>query len=84
MAVAVACAKFVTELVRVRQRFSFRPGTQENAIVCFVAIEIVKLAHAIARDLERKEVRAGRRMTFGTGVALSFFFLLVGAGLLLR
>jgi hypothetical protein len=51
--------------------------------VCFVAVEVVKFVHAIARVLKTK---AGRRPTFGTGVAISlpFFFSLEGAGRLLR
>jgi hypothetical protein len=43
----------------------------------------VKLAHAIGRVLESLKSRAGRRATFGTGVAVPFVFPLVGAGLLL-
>jgi hypothetical protein len=34
----------------------FRPGTWENALVCFVAVEVEKFAHAIAWVLKRKEV----------------------------
>jgi hypothetical protein len=44
--------------------------------VCFIAVEVVEFAHAIARVLKRKENRARRRATFGIGIAtlLSFFF----------
>jgi hypothetical protein len=53
--------------------------------VGFVAVEVVEFAHAISRDLKRKEIGAVRRATLGTGVPflLSFFFLPVGARLLL-
>jgi hypothetical protein len=40
--------------------------------VCFVAVEVVKFARAIARVLKRIEIGAGRRATFETGVAISF------------
>ncbi len=42
----------------------------------FIAVKVVKLAHAIAPVLKGKEVRARRRMTFGTGVAIPFVVLL--------
>ncbi len=38
--------------------------------MCFVAIKIVKLTHAIAWILEREKIRAGGRTTFETGVAV--------------
>jgi hypothetical protein len=38
--------------------------------VSFVAVEVVEFAHAIAKALERKEIGAGRRVTFGTGIAI--------------
>ncbi len=38
--------------------------------MCFVAIKVVKLSHAIARILERDKIRAGGRTTFGTGFAV--------------
>ncbi len=38
-----------------------------------VAVEVVKLSHAIARVLKGEEVRAGRRTTFGTGIAVPIF-----------
>ncbi len=44
--------------------------------MCFVAVKVVKLTHAIARILEREKIRAGRRTTFGTGVAVPSVVLL--------
>ncbi len=41
-----------------------------------MGIVVVKLTHFIARVVKRKEVRAGRRATFGTGVAAPFVTLL--------
>ncbi len=38
--------------------------------MCFVAVKVVKLIHAITRILEREKIRAGGRTTFGTGVAI--------------
>ncbi len=38
--------------------------------MCFVAIKVVKLIHAIAWILEREKIRAGGRTTFGTCVAI--------------
>jgi hypothetical protein len=40
--------------------------------VSLMGIVIVKLTHAIARDLEGIEVWAGRRVTFGAGVTALF------------
>ncbi len=76
MAVAVACAEFAAEPVRVWWCFSFLTRNTENALVCFIAVEIVNLAHTIAQVLKRKEVGAGRRATFGMGVAVPFVVLL--------
>ncbi len=44
--------------------------------MCFVVIEVVKFAHAIARVLKRKEIGAGRRVTFGMGIAIPSIILL--------
>ncbi len=44
--------------------------------MCFVAVKVVKLTHAIAQVLKREKIRAGRRTTFGTGVAVPFVILL--------
>ncbi len=54
--------------------------------MCFVAVEVVDFAHAIARVVKRKEIGAGKSATFGTALPffLSLFFPPVGAGLLLR
>ncbi len=41
-----------------------------------MGIVIVKLTHTIARVVKRVEVRAGRRATFGTGIAPPFVTLL--------
>jgi hypothetical protein len=58
----------------------------ENALVCFVAVKVVKLTHAIARILEREKIRAGGGQLLERVLLflLLFFFLLAGAGLLLR
>jgi hypothetical protein len=39
-------------------------------------VEVVELTHTIARVVKRIEVGAGRRVTFGTGVAAPFVTLL--------
>ncbi len=39
-------------------------------LVCFVAVKVVKLTHAIAWILEREKIRAGGRTTFETCVAV--------------
>ncbi len=39
--------------------------------MCFVAIKVVKLTHAIARILEREKIRARGQTTFGAGIAVS-------------
>ncbi len=44
--------------------------------MCFGAVKVMKLTHAIARVLKREKIRAGRRMTFGTFVAIPFVILL--------
>jgi hypothetical protein len=50
LAVAVSCAGFAAELVKVWWHFSFpkKPGTRENALVGFVAVKVVVFAHAIS------------------------------------
>ncbi len=73
---AVAYAEFAAEAVRDWRLFSFPTRNRKNALLCFVAVKVVKLAHAIARVLKGKEVRAGRRTTFGMGVAIPFVVLL--------
>jgi hypothetical protein len=45
--------------------------------VCFVAVKVVKPTHAIARVLKREKIRARRRTTFGTGVAIPSVVLLL-------
>jgi hypothetical protein len=47
--------------------------------VCFVAVEVVELVQAIARVLKRKEIGAGRRVTFGTGIAIPSVVVLPGS-----
>jgi hypothetical protein len=44
--------------------------------VCFVAVKVVKLTHAIAQVLKREKIRARMRTTFRTGVAVPFVILL--------
>ncbi len=68
MAVAAACAGIAAKLVKFGGASVFRPGTRENALVGFVAVEVVEFAHAIARVFEGNEIGARRRMTFGTGI----------------
>jgi hypothetical protein len=41
-----------------------------------VGIVVVKLTHTIARVVKRIEIWAGRRGTFGTGIAAPFVTLL--------
>jgi hypothetical protein len=48
--------------------------------VCSVGVIVVKLAHAIGRVLESVKSRAGRRVTFGTGVAVPFVGRLPASG----
>ncbi len=45
-----------------------------------MGVVVVKLTHAIARVVKRIEVWAGRRATFGTGVAAPFVTLLPNWG----
>jgi hypothetical protein len=59
MAVTVTCAGFAPESVKVRQCFSF-PGTRENVLVGFVAVEWV-FAHAIARVVKEKRIDRSRK-----------------------
>ena len=40
--------------------------------MCPIGVIIVEFAHAIGRVLESVKSRAGRRATFGTGVAVPF------------
>jgi hypothetical protein len=59
MAVSVACVDSAAEPVRVQRRFSFpnrSRGKKQNALACLVAVEVVKLTHAIARVMERKNI----------------------------
>ncbi len=41
-----------------------------------MGVVVMKFTHAIARVVKRIEVRAGRRATFGTGIATPFVTLL--------
>ncbi len=50
----------------------FRLSKGWSTPVSLMGIVIVKLTHAIARDLEGIEVWAGRRVTFGAGVTALF------------
>jgi hypothetical protein len=47
----------------------------ENALVCLLAIKVVKLTNAIAWVLKREIIRAGRT-TFGTGISIPSVVLL--------
>jgi hypothetical protein len=44
--------------------------------VCFVAVKVMKLTHALFRVLKREKIGAGRRTTFGMGIAIPFVVLL--------
>ncbi len=48
--------------------------------MCSVGVIVVKLAHAIGRVLESVKSGAGRRTTFGTGVAVPFVVRLPASG----
>ncbi len=48
--------------------------------MCSVGVIVVKLAHAIGRVLESVKSRAGRRVTFGTDVAVPFVGRLPASG----
>ncbi len=48
--------------------------------MCSIRIIIMKLAHAIGRILKRVKGRVGRRVTFGTGVAVPFVARLPASG----
>ncbi len=66
MAVAMACVESAAE------HYSFLNRSRGNALVCFVVVKVVKFTYAIAWVLKRDKIRAGRRTTFGTGVAVPF------------
>jgi hypothetical protein len=85
MAVAVAYAEFAAEVVRDWRLFSFPTRNRKNALLCFNAVKVVKLAHAIVRVLKGKksEQEGGRLLVWALPFHLLFFFPLVGGGLLL-
>jgi hypothetical protein len=48
----------------------FRIQAGKNALVCFVAVKVMKLTHAIVWILDRENIIVGGRTTFGTGVVV--------------
>ncbi len=73
IAVAVACMGMAAEPRRWFGGYLvFRPSTGRSAPVSHVGVIVVKFTYTIARVLKRIEIRAGRRPTFRTGVAILF------------
>jgi hypothetical protein len=54
-----------------------QPGSHPvGDVISVVSLEVVEFADAIAKVLKRKEIGAGRRATFGMGVAIPSVILL--------
>jgi hypothetical protein len=79
IALAVACVGMAAESKVVWQQISFLTKHRSSAPVSLVGVVVVKFTNATARVLKRIEIRAGRGLTFRTGVAALFVALLPAA-----